>query len=387
MRVMIYTIFYPAPPEMHTRVDTMVVHYFAKALQDKGHQVQVVHMNCDNLPTLWKKRFQGIIPKEAEYEYDGIPVHLFKITTLIPFQGNPQRFQAAFINRSLKALKRRLGWKPDKVFVHFPTLFTGVTEIFADNVPVLGDFHNIDIRILDKRYLNQEQNAKIEAFVRQLDHWGYRNIRIKARLERIESHSMVRDFSGIEYSILAGEDFIREKLRRGSGTMRILYAGQLIPLKNVDVLIHAVQHLSFDWQFTIVGGGPEEARLKAMAGDDPRIYFTGKLTRQETVKRMKEADVFIMLSSPETYGLVYLESMAQGCINIASRGEGFDGIITEGVEGFLANPGSVEAAVETMERVHAMPRDVREQMILNSYRLAASMTEDQTAQRFLEANV
>ena len=35
MRILIYTIFYPAPPEMHTRQDTLVVHYFAKALQRK----------------------------------------------------------------------------------------------------------------------------------------------------------------------------------------------------------------------------------------------------------------------------------------------------------------------------------------------------------------
>ena len=39
-----------------------------------------------------------------------------------------------------------------------------------------------------------------------------------------------------------------------------------------------------------------------------------------------------MISSSETFGLVYLEAMAAGCITIASRDEGFDGIIKDGVK-------------------------------------------------------
>ena len=36
----------------------------------------------------------------------------------------------------------------------------------------------------------------------------------------------------------------------------------------------------------------------------------------------------------EAYGLVYLEAMARGCITIASRDEGFDGVIKDGINGF-----------------------------------------------------
>ena len=42
-----------------------------------------------------------------------------------------------------------------------------------------------------------------------------------------------------------------------------------------------------------------------------------------------------MISQGEAFGLVYLEAMARGCITIASRGEGFDGIIKDGINGFL----------------------------------------------------
>lgn len=386
MRILIYTIFYPAPPEMHTRQDTLVVHYFAKALQRKGHRVQVVHMNCDNLPALFKNRFQGVIPKVADYEYDGVPVHLIRITTLTPFQGDPQRFQAALINRDLRALKRRLGWKPDKVFVHFPTLFTGIDEIFADGAPVLGDFHNIDIRILNKRYLTKRHNQTIADFIRRLDHWGYRNLRVQAGLRAIQDRAMVRTLSGIDDFVLSPPEFIREKAARQREEARIVYVGQLIPLKHVDVLIEAVKRLSFPWELTVVGDGPERGRLEALAGDSPHIRFTGRLPREEAVARMEEADVFVMLSRPETYGLVYLEAMARGCVTVASRGEGFDGLIDDGENGFLAEPESVEAAVAVLERVHALTAEQRRAMIQRGYDLARSMTEDQTAQKFLDDN-
>lgn len=49
---------------------------------------------------------------------------------------------------------------------------------------------------------------------------------------------------------------------------------------------------------------------------------------------MLASDCFIMISKNEAFGLVYLEAMSAGCITIASRGEGFDGVIIHGVNGF-----------------------------------------------------
>lgn len=386
MNILIYSVYYPAPAEMDIKSDTLIVHYFVRELQKAGHTVQVVYLSLATLRGRCKKRMRDIIPSEADYVYEGVPVHLFRVLSLVPYRENPQYLQAAFINRRLKALKKRLGWKPDRVFVHFPASFTGVTEIFADGVPVLGDFHNKDIWMLNKRYLGRGYGEKIAAFLRRLDHWGYRNIRVKAGLEKLGPHSMTRTYSGIDRSMLAPESFIKEKMSAGRDTMRILYAGQLIPLKNVDILIKAVQTLPFDWDFTIVGDGPERGKLENLAAGCSRIHFLGRLSRDETIANMKDADVFIMLSKPETYGLVYVEAMANGCITVASRGEGFDGIIENGKNGFLEMPESVESAARILTFIHDMDEEQRRGVITEGYLLACSMTEDQTAQRFLDAN-
>ena len=49
---------------------------------------------------------------------------------------------------------------------------------------------------------------------------------------------------------------------------------------------------------------------------------------------MEESDVFAMVSSPETFGLVYIEAMAKGCVTIGSKGEGIDGVIVNNENGF-----------------------------------------------------
>lgn len=381
MNILVYSRFYPAPEGLRTKPDTLVVHYFVKELQRAGHTVQVVFLQPTLPHEVFHNRFRDIVPTEADYSYEGVPVHLFRYQSLTPHRYFPERFQASFLDRRIRALKNRLGWRPDRVFVHFPTSFTGLTEIFAEDVPVLGDFHNMDLLALNGRC-----GAEARAFIRRLKTWAYRNKRVLAGLEAVEKRPMTRSYSGLDPSLLDTEEQLREKLKERQERMRILYAGQLTPLKNVDVLIRAVRELVFPWELTIVGDGPEREKLEALAASCPGVRFTGKLPRAEVSQRMREADVFIMLSSPETYGLVYLEAMARGCLTIASRGEGFDGIIRDGENGFLEEPGSVEAAVRCLTRAWALPGAERKRLVEAGYALACSMTEEQTARRLLQAN-
>ena len=382
MNILIYTRFYPAPAELGLRSDTLLIHFFARELQRKGHAVQVVFLYPSLLHEIFHNRLRNVLPTETDYLYEGVPVHLIRYQSLTPHRYYPEDFQARIINGRLKDFKRSLGWKADKVFVHFPSEFVGLTEIFADGAPALGDFHNMDAAALDR-----PGHEKVAAFFARFDTWGFRNRRVRAALEKLGGRPLKPVYSGIDRSLLADDDFLRRKTERADDTMRILYAGQLIPLKHVDVLIRAVQVLPFPCALTIVGGGPERGRLEELSAGDPRIRFTGKLTREETIGRMRDADVFIMLSSPETYGLVYLEAMAQGCLTAASRGEGFDGLIVDGENGFLAEPGSVEAAVRVLERIHALSAEDRRAVLRKSAALARTMTEDQTAEGFLSANV
>lgn len=70
-----------------------------------------------------------------------------------------------------------------------------------------------------------------------------------------------------------------------------------------------------------------------------KVYFTGKIPREEIIKYYDQSECFILISRDEVFGLVYLEAMSRGCITIAARNEGMEGIIEHGVNGFLCGAG------------------------------------------------
>ena len=79
------------------------------------------------------------------------------------------------------------------------------------------------------------------------------------------------------------------------------------------------------FEFTIIGDGvclQPCIRLAEKLGIADSCRFTGRLTREQTLEEFRKAEVFVMISSPETLGLVYLEAMSQGCVAIGSRNEG-----------------------------------------------------------------
>lgn len=57
---------------------------------------------------------------------------------------------------------------------------------------------------------------------------------------------------------------------------------------------------------------------------------------------MRQSDIFVLPSVGETFGMVYLEAMASGCIVVGTKDDGIDGIIKDGENGFLTFPISDE---------------------------------------------
>lgn len=91
---------------------------------------------------------------------------------------------------------------------------------------------------------------------------------------------------------------------------KILYVGRLSPEKNLPRLIEVV-NLHPEWELTIVGFGPQENELKAIAGSN--IHFTGAVANKEIAKYYQSSDVFVLPSTSETWGLVVEEALNNGC--------------------------------------------------------------------------
>src|SRR5690554_1865933 len=100
--------------------------------------------------------------------------------------------------------------------------------------------------------------------------------------------------------------------------LRLIYAGELKALKNIDAVIKSIPILlneGLDVRFQIFGEGPEFDKLKNMVatqGLEEIVSFHGWVERTELTQHLSKAHMFVMPSKPETFGLVYLEAMAMG---------------------------------------------------------------------------
>ena len=379
MNILIFTTIYPAPSEYGIPCDTKVVHYYAKQWLQAGHSVQVIYMHMIPVKKIYKlnnlKKFRGY---ESDYMIDGVHVHFLEYQLLRPRANYLSIYQAANTNKRIERFIEKTA-TPDKVFVHFPCTFKGIKALSDFDCPTMAVLHNIDRSLLEKLPKMQEELKGYSTL-------GGRNRNICSAISKFFSRECPVVLSGIDESLIPSSDFIEKKISKKSETLKIVYAGNLIKLKNVDVLIKALQQTEIDYQCEIIGDGIEMENLKALAKHNPKIIFRGRLSREVTIEKMRGADVFVMVSSPETFGLVYLEAMAQGCITVGSRGEGIDGVIVNGENGFLIRPGNVDELSNCIKMISTMHEDDKRRIILSAYYDAESMTDYNMADKYLQLN-
>jgi glycosyltransferase involved in cell wall biosynthesis len=94
----------------------------------------------------------------------------------------------------------------------------------------------------------------------------------------------------------------------------------------------------------IVGSGNDERRLKDIAhslGNDELVKFRGAISEGELQGLLAEADVFVLPSKKEGFGIVYIEAMAAGLPCIGANHGGVPEVIEHGGSGFLIEYGDV----------------------------------------------
>jgi D-inositol-3-phosphate glycosyltransferase len=136
----------------------------------------------------------------------------------------------------------------------------------------------------------------------------------------------------------------RTKLGLRDGERIILFVGRIEPLKGIDILINAAAQLHEDENFRvlIVGGDAraeaEVATLRALAERldiDHHISFVGAVAHEELPMYYNAADVCVVPSYYESFGLVAVEAMACGVPVVASRVGGLTSTISDGETGYL----------------------------------------------------
>lgn len=117
---------------------------------------------------------------------------------------------------------------------------------------------------------------------------------------------------------------------------RIIYAGVVNSNKNIETTIKACKYLielGYEVSYTIVGRIVEN-KYYNLINKYSFINYVPHCKKEELINYYRAADIFVMPSKHETFGLVYAEAMSQGLPVIYTRGQGFDGQFKEGEVGF-----------------------------------------------------
>lgn len=159
----------------------------------------------------------------------------------------------------------------------------------------------------------------------------------------------------------------RARIGADPDTFLMLFVGRIEPLKGIETLLRAVKVLSQrccrlkDMQVLIIGGDagvPREQmdeelvrlmRLCNELGLDDLVTFLGKQGQDVLPDYYSAADVVVMPSHYESFGMVALEAMACGTPVVASRVGGLLFTIIDGVTGFHVRSGDPEALAERLE--------------------------------------
>ena len=131
---------------------------------------------------------------------------------------------------------------------------------------------------------------------------------------------------------------------RGGAGLHLVHVSNLRPIKRVHDILHAMPDVPSSVRLTVVGDGPERARLVYLArrlGIEPRVRFLGE--REDVAELLASADAFVLPSKRESFGLAALEASSVGLPVLASRSGGIPEVVEDEVSGLLHPPGDVHA--------------------------------------------
>lgn len=134
---------------------------------------------------------------------------------------------------------------------------------------------------------------------------------------------------------------------------RLLYVGSWMARKGVDLLAPIMRELGDDFVLHYTGGAAAEKDKPQMP---PNMHDLGRLTGDEVVKAMHEADALLFPSRSEGFGLVAAEAMACGLPVICTKGSSLVEVVQDGVTGYLCPQDDLASFVQACRQLTQNPQ-------------------------------
>lgn len=289
--------------------------------------------------------------------------------------------------------------RPDLIHSHYwLSGWSGVLLKEKLNVPLANSFHTLG-RVKD---LTRHPETAPEGVIRTLT-----EEEVIARSDCVvastpyEFEDLLQHYSadpaalctsppGIRHDIFGPGDRIEARRWTGLGEGPvILFVGRIQPLKGIDTAIEALARLrpsASPAQLVIIGGPSgssgeaEVIRLRQLAAHleiVDRVHFVSPVPHEQLASFYRAADIVIMPSRSETFGLVAAEAQSCGAPVIASNVGGLPYIIEDGKSGLLVtghDPNDYAAAIDTILHDPQLAQLLRRGALKNAERFSWEAT-------------
>ncbi len=393
MKIFVITPIYPSI--YNSISSTPIVHYFTKEWVKIGHEVHVFHL-CSRFPTilywiarLFKDKISSMvgseiptkIPKEYNETLDGVTISHLVIKKTKPHsvisKKEENRITAFILDYCAK------NGNPDYFIGHWdiPQLEILPKLKKQTKSPIALVLHNNTFE-LEKTHGNN-----VSALLQQFDALGFRNLTSKRNY--FQKYGMPQKcfmaYSGVANFFLEQGKNLKKNLSK-EGLRNFVFVGTLIKRKYPKLVLEALNIIypKGGFKITFIGEGNERTAIEKVRTKG-EVIFTGRIQRSEIIEYLKEADSFIMVSKGELFGLVYLEAMVLGCIPIAAKNEGIDGIVIDGNNGFLCKAGDLIDLVKTINRINAFSNEERMQISANAQKTALDFSDSKVAELYMNS--
>jgi len=318
-----------------------------KALADKGHQVHFISYN---------------IP----FRFDNVSSNMFYHEVVVsdyPLFDYPP-YELVLASKLVDVVKYE---RLDLLHVHYAIPHASAAymakQILASQgifIPYITTLHGTDITLVGK---DESFEPVITFAINQSD--GVTAVSESLRQDTFTHFKITRDIKVIPnfveiaaYSRVAG---LCHKFNYAPGGQKILiHISNFRKVKRVEDVVRVFEKVRkvIPSKLLLVGDGPERHKIESLSrelgiGDDVRML--GKLKATEQI--LSIADIFILPSETESFGLAALEAMASSVPVISSNTGGLPEINIQGFSGFLSNVGDVDDMAKNA--IHILENDMR----------------------------
>ncbi|OGG02484.1 hypothetical protein A2W14_01640 [Candidatus Gottesmanbacteria bacterium RBG_16_37_8] len=347
----------------------------AKSLTEKGHRVD-------------------IFVRSHSTEHDSV-LDLGSSVSLIHLNSvkyenllGPQYFAKAI----LKYVKDK---KLEYNLLHAHYYLSGLTGLWLKNklkIPLIQTFHTLGA--MKKKYIAIDDQKRIQAEKKIID-----NCDVLVSSTQLEKKDLVDYYKanpekisvinpGVDHQLFApgGKNYSREKLKLPLDKKIILFVGRIDPVKGLNLLLEAIFRITEidpqfknNYQVLLIGGDIESRNywqnknikdiINFLKVKDLEccIKFLGSRSHSDLPYFYSAADLVVLPSVYESFGLVILEAMACGAAVLASKVGGLKYLIKDNINGSLFKSGDIR---QLSDKIVTLLKDnpKRQELGLSAYR-------------------